>query len=311
MKLGFGLYRHLLSAEHLRFVRQRGATNRIRPRAANDLRRSVARGHRPHLRLAEGRAGFVINSRKKRFNSQLFKPELPMSLIARIKYGLLVLVGILFLFSSLNKSFAQEQTIWFQQPARNWNEALPLGNSRLGAMVNGGADHELIQLNADTFWAGVPHDYSRPDAAQQLPEIRRLIFANKQNEAAALIDKNFMGQPKFQADFEPLGNLRLNFDLPAQAEDYLRELDLRRGLATVRFRSGNTVFTREYFISRPDSVFVMRITASEPGKIRCQSGDSEIKNWRELQNHEAIADHVPAFCCLGNQRERNKFVAVS
>jgi alpha-L-fucosidase 2 len=77
-------------------------------------------------------------------------------------------------------------TIWFRQPAANWNEALPLGNSRLGAMVHGGVDRELIQLNADTLWAGVPHDYSQPGTAQHLTEIRRLLFAGKENEATAL-----------------------------------------------------------------------------------------------------------------------------
>ena len=139
-------------------------------------------------------------------------------------------------------------------------------------MVNGDPAKEVLQLNADTFWAGVPHDYSRPGAAQHLPEIRRLLFAGKEAEATALANKNFMGDPPFQAAFQPLGNLLLNFDLPGNAEDYRRELDLRRGIATVRFRSGNTVFTRECFISHPDGVLVMRITASEPGKISLTTG---------------------------------------
>jgi len=189
-----------------------------------------------------------------------------------LEFGLFVGIGVLLLLGGVGGSFAQEQTIWFQQPARNWNEALPLGNSRLGAMVNGGADHELIQLNADTFWAGVPHDYARPGAVQQLPEIRSLIFSNQQSEAGALIDKYFMGQPPFQADFEPLGNLRLDFDLAAPTEAYRRELDLRRGMTTVQFRSGDTVFTRECFVSHPDGVLVMRITASAPGKVSFSAG---------------------------------------
>jgi alpha-L-fucosidase 2 len=167
---------------------------------------------------------------------------------------------------------AEPLTIWFRQPAANWNEALPLGNSRLGAMVHGGADRELIQLNADNFWAGVPHDYSQPGAAEHLPEIRRLLFAGKENEATALADKYFMGKPPFQAAFQPLGNLRFNLDLPGNVEDYRRELDLRRGIATVRFRSGGTVFTRECFISHPDGVLVLRLTASEPGKVGFTAG---------------------------------------
>lgn len=162
--------------------------------------------------------------------------------------------------------------LWYRQPAANWNEALPLGNSRLAGMVHGGATNELIQLNADTFWAGVPHDYSKPGAAEFLPEIRRLLFAGREQEATALADKHFMGRPPFQAAFQPLGNLRLKFDLPGSVEDYRRELDLRRGIVTVRFRCGSTVFTREYFISHPDGVLVLRLTASEPGKINFSAG---------------------------------------
>lgn len=167
---------------------------------------------------------------------------------------------------------ADPVTLWFRQPAANWNEALPLGNSRLAGMIHGGVTNELIQLNADTFWAGVPHDYSKPGAAEHLPEIRRLLFAGKESEATALADKHFMGSPPFQAAFQPLGNLRLKFDLPGNAEDYRRELDLRRGVATVRFRSGGTIFTRECFISHPDGVLVLRLTASEPGKIGFSAG---------------------------------------
>ena len=189
-----------------------------------------------------------------------------------IVLSLIVATLPLSVFAAAPATAAGPLTLWFQQPAQNWNEALPLGNSRLAAMVNGGAARELIQLNADTFWAGVPHDYSQPGAAQYLPEIRGLLFAGKENEATALADKHFMGKPPFQAAFQPLGNLRLNFDLPGSAEDYRRELDLKRGVATVRFRCGSTVFTRESFISHPDGVLVIRITASEPGKVSFTAG---------------------------------------
>ena len=165
-----------------------------------------------------------------------------------------------------------ELILWYEKPAANWNEALPLGNSRIGAMVNGGASDELIQLNADTFWAGVPHDYSRQGAAEHLPEIRRLLFAGKEGDATALANKYFMGDPPFQAAFQPLGNLRLKSDLPGPVEEYRRELDIRRGIATVRFRCGSTVFTRECFISHPDGVLVLRFTASEAGKISFSAG---------------------------------------
>jgi alpha-L-fucosidase 2 len=182
------------------------------------------------------------------------------------------LVGLLLLVAAPAVMAEPSLKLWYQQPAANWNEALPLGNSRIGAMVNGGAANELIQLNADTFWAGVPHDYSKPGAAEFLPEIRRLLFAGKEGEATALADKHFMGDPPFQAAFQPLGNLRLQCDLPGPVADYRRELDIQRGIATVQFRCGSTVFTREYFISHPDGVLVVRLTASEPGKISFSAG---------------------------------------
>lgn len=189
-----------------------------------------------------------------------------------LKLSLLALLALGDIASANPVSTTAPLKFWYHEPAANWNEALPLGNSRIGAMVNGGAGTELIQLNADTFWAGVPHDYSKPGAAEFLPEIRRLLFAGKEGEATALANQHFMGNPPFQAAFQPLGNLRLNCDLLGPVEDYRRELDIQRGIATVRFRCGSTVFTREYFISHPDGVLVVRLTASEPGKISFSAG---------------------------------------
>ncbi len=139
-------------------------------------------------------------------------------------------------------------------------------------MIHGGVTNELIQLNADTFWAGVPHDYSKPGAAEYLPEIRRLLFTGQEQAATALANQKFMGNPPFQAAFQPLGNLRLKFDVFGNAEDYRRALDVRHGIATVRYRCGGTVFTRECFISHPDGVLVLRLTASQPGKISFSAG---------------------------------------
>ncbi|MBN8460791.1 MAG: glycoside hydrolase family 95 protein [Verrucomicrobia bacterium] len=170
------------------------------------------------------------------------------------------------------KATANELKLWFDKPASAWDENLPLGNSRLGAMVDGGVSQERIQLNADTFWAGSPHDYCRPDAAKYLPEIRRLIFAGKELEATSLTSKNFMGTPAYQAAFQPLGDLALRFTLPGGATDYRRELDLRTGIASTTFRCGTTEFKREYFASHPDGVLVVRLAANESGKISFTAG---------------------------------------
>lgn len=161
--------------------------------------------------------------------------------------------------------------LWFRQPAPKWNEALLLGNSRLGGILFGNPADELIQLNEGTFWAGQPHDYSRPGAFRYLPELRRLIFEGKQAKASNLADQQMMGNPKFQAAYQPLGSLKLHCTLPGAVEDYRRELNLNKGVATVSFRSGDVTFTRECFISHPDGVLVLRMTASKPGQMTLEA----------------------------------------
>ena len=134
------------------------------------------------------------------------------------------------------ESSASPQSLWFSEPSRDWNWALPLGNAHLGAMVHGDPAKELIQLNESTFWAGYPHDYVKPGAAKHLPEIRRLLFAGKDGEASNLANAHFMGDPPFLAAYQPLGNMRLDCALPGPVTDYRRELDLRRGVAKVSFK---------------------------------------------------------------------------
>lgn len=167
---------------------------------------------------------------------------------------------------------AGPQRLWFDQPAREWNEALPLGNAHLGAMVHGDPVTEIIQLNESTFWAGYPHDYVKPGAAKHLPEIRRLLFEGREGEATQLADAHFMGDPPFLAAYQPLAHLRMENALPGPVSDYVRELDLRTGVAKVSFRSGETTYTREFFISHPDRVMVIRFSSSSKGGISFVAG---------------------------------------
>ncbi len=156
-------------------------------------------------------------------------------------------------------------TLWYRQPAADWNQALPLGNGRLGAMVFGGIEHELLQLNETTLWSGRPHSYAIKGASSNLPEVRRLLFAGQNNAAAELAGKTMMGSPVLQQSYQPLGDLDLRFDAPKGARDevfdYRRELDVRDGIARVRYKVGDVTFTRECFISAPDQVLVVHLTA--------------------------------------------------
>jgi alpha-L-fucosidase 2 len=161
--------------------------------------------------------------------------------------------------------------LWYQQPAAKWEEAMPVGNGRLGAMVFGGIAEERLQLNESTLWGGLPHDYSNPGAGQHLAELRRLIFAGKINEAEELGQK-MLGNPKCQRPYQPLGDLRLRFPGHEQVERYVRSLDLDQALATTTYRIGGVDFKREVFISVPDQALVMRLSSSKPGQITMDVG---------------------------------------
>jgi alpha-L-fucosidase 2 len=157
--------------------------------------------------------------------------------------------------------------LWYDQPAAKWNEALPVGNGRLGAMVFGPADCEQIQLNEQTIWTGGPYDPTRPGGPEALPEIRRLIFADKYSDAHKLFDKTMMGQPEEQMKYQPLGNLYLAFPGHTNAANYRRQLDLDTAIAGVFYRVGEVNFRREILSSPVDQVIVVRLTADKPGAL--------------------------------------------
>ena len=134
--------------------------------------------------------------------------------------------------------------LWYRRPATRWVEGLPLGNGRLGAMVWGGIEHERLQLNEDTLYAGGPYDANNPEALAALPEVRRLIFAGRYAEAEALADAKLMSRPLKQMPYQPLADLVLDFrDVPDTSE-YRRELDLDTAITRTQFRTWTTLHTR-------------------------------------------------------------------
>lgn len=152
--------------------------------------------------------------------------------------------------------------LWYDQPAENWNEALPIGNGRLGAMVFGGVEAERLQLNEDTLWSGFPHDYANPEAARWVPEVQKALFEGRYADANTLTGEHLMGNPKFQQSYQPLGDLLLSYPARGKLVGIKRELDLADGLAsTVVWREGHgNCQRREYFSSHPDQVLVVRLT---------------------------------------------------
>jgi alpha-L-fucosidase 2 len=161
----------------------------------------------------------------------------------------------------------QQLVLWYEKPATQWVEALPIGNGRLGAMVFGGTALERLQLNEDTLYAGGPYDPNNREALQTLPEARRLIFAGKFKEASDLIGKKMMAHPIKQMPYETVGDLRLEFPGHTEVSNYRRALDLDTAIAKVSYTVRGVTFTREVFASPVDQLIMVSLTADHPGQI--------------------------------------------
>ena len=159
--------------------------------------------------------------------------------------------------------------IWFTKPAETWNEALPVGNGRLGAMVFGGIEKERLQLNEESVWTGAPRWDANPDALKNLPEVRKLLFEGKYSEAEKLAQSGILGS--FRRDnassYQTLGDLTLDYGTVRGVSDYRRELDIGKAISVVTYTSDNVTYIREVFASAPDQALVARITADKPGSL--------------------------------------------
>ncbi len=188
------------------------------------------------------------------------------------------LIAIALLLSAGVATAAEDKLVlWYAKPAEQWIEALPVGNGRLGCMVFGGVDGERLQLNEDSVWSGSPGDNDNPDALAALPEVRRLLFAGKYQQADALAcqklickgvgSKRGNGASTPFGCYQTLGDVTLTFDAQGQPSAYRRELDLDTAIAKVTYRLGDAVFTRAVFSSAPSQVLAVRITCDKPGRI--------------------------------------------
>jgi len=175
-----------------------------------------------------------------------------------------------FATSILNRATASADhplLLWYDKPASEWTEALPVGNGRLGAMIFGGAASEQLQLNEDTLYAGSPYDPNNPEALKALPEARKLIFEGKYKEAHDLVGAKMMAQPIKQMPYEPVGDLKLLFPEHDSVSNYSRQLDLDTAIATTSYNVGVTTFTREIFASPVDQVIVVHLTADRRRRL--------------------------------------------
>lgn len=183
---------------------------------------------------------------------------------------------------------AQNLKLWYQQPAKTWVEALPVGNSSMGAMVYGGTLREELQLNEETLWGGGPYRNDNPKALESLAEVRNLIFSGKTMDAQNLIDQTFYtgrnGMP-----YQTIGSLIIEAPGHEKAKNYYRDLDLERAVATTRYQVGGVNFQREVFASFPDRVIIVRFTADKPGELNFKvSYDSPLQSTVKKQGKKLV-----------------------
>ncbi len=159
--------------------------------------------------------------------------------------------------------------LWYKTPAKNWNEALPVGNGKLGAMIFGGINEEHIQLNEETVWSRNGLIEDRIDGEKYISKIRKMLFDGKITEAEKLtIDKILSPRlPTGTNTYQSLGDIKIEFENYGRVQNFIRKLDIKSAIARVSYTAGKVNFTREIFSSAPDDALLMKIAADKPGQI--------------------------------------------
>ena len=216
-----------------------------------------------------------------------------------MKLILVVFIGIAIFSCSSKVKDTSSVLLWYKQPAENWNEALPLGNGRLGAMAFGKTDTERIQLNEESLWAGAPANNTNPKAFKNLQKVQQLILDNKIKEAEKLAEETMIGIPPCVRSYQTLGDLYLDFG-PREVTDYRRELDLETGICRVTYTAAETAFSEEILASAPDNLIALRLTASGKGalnlNIRLERGKgtvTSVVNDRLIMSGQVIDKEDP------------------
>ena len=234
------------------------------------------------------------------FSHSLSRLATLMSKLDRLPLGLSGdrpkrVVFIIFLFFISCQTFAQ-RAIWYKQPAKNWNEALPVGNGRLGVMIFGKVNEELLQLNEETLWSGGPVDKNpNPDAPKYLPIVREALQKESYEEAYKQL-KNIQGF--YSSAYEPLGDLVLKQNFTSQPNAYSRDLDIKNAIATTKFTIDGVEYRREIFVSAPAQVIVVRLTSSKKGALNFTASTQSQHPVTKLvlgANELAIRGKTPAY----------------
>ncbi|HEA22256.1 MAG TPA: glycoside hydrolase family 95 protein [Pricia antarctica] len=206
--------------------------------------------------------------------------------------------------------FAQEPSdlkLWYDEPAGEvWENALPIGNGRIGAMVYGNVSKEIFQLNEHTVWSGSPNRNDNPNALKALPEVRQLIFDGEYKAAEELANEKIISKKSQGQIFQPVGNLELTFSNQEKFEDYYRDLDIGNATSRTSYTANGVTYIREAFVSLADRVLIIKLSTDRPGKISFTANftsphtdpkivaktDHEISLWGKTSDHEGIEGKV-------------------
>ncbi len=179
-------------------------------------------------------------------------------------------------------------SLWYNKPASQWVEALPIGNGRLAGMVFGDPKNELIQLNEESVWAGSKINNNNKESAKHLPEIQKAIFENRFDEAKDLADKYMVGTPPRIRSYQPLGNWRFTYEWESQAiSNYERRLTLEDGIHTTTYQVNQTHFTQRVYVSAQHQVMIVEIEASAPISFQ-----THISRERDVKSYIHKKDYV-------------------
>ncbi len=181
----------------------------------------------------------------------------------------------LLLFSFIGIGFVNAQNenhvLWYESPSNNWNEALPIGNGRIGGMIFGNPAKDQIQLNEETVWAGEPGNNVPQNTSSKIVEIRNLLFEGKNKEAQELANvtypRNLPDGSNYGMPYQTVGNLFIDFEGHKDVKNYRRTLDIQKAIAGVEYDFDGVHFSRKYFVSYPDQVMLIHLTADIPGQL--------------------------------------------
>ncbi len=202
----------------------------------------------------------------------------------------LIIINLLAIFAFACFTHKNETTgadVWFNQPAANWNEAIPIGNGTLGGMVYGGIESDTIKINEETLWSGEPRDLQNYEAIKYLPEIRQLLLDGKTQKGEKLINSKMLGE--YNECYMPMGDLVIKTDPKGKVENYHRQLDLDRGLVNTNYVIDGVQYKKEVFASFPGKAIVVKFSASKKGQLNFSTSlTSLLKHRIEIKGKEII-----------------------